>query len=101
LRVGPLYDRDPQIEIPPNYPIAIIGDASHPMTPFKGQGANTAMMDALELAELILRYQDNLQGLLGILPEFQNKSMNRASKFVMGSRNNTFFLHTPEALLNQ
>lgn len=51
----PVYDRDllrPE-SLDKVGAVTLIGDAAHPMSPFKGQGANQAILDALLLARII------------------------------------------------
>ena len=50
---GPLYDRDepprPKTKTNAISRVTAVGDAAHPMSPFKGMGANTALFDAWHL----------------------------------------------------
>jgi salicylate hydroxylase len=46
------YDRLPPRTITDG-PVWLLGDAAHAMSPFQGQGGNTAMLDALDLANLL------------------------------------------------
>jgi 2-polyprenyl-6-methoxyphenol hydroxylase-like FAD-dependent oxidoreductase len=55
----PVYDRDvldPTTLRPPDHKkrrVTLMGDAAHPMTPFKAQGANQAVADAVLLARCL------------------------------------------------
>jgi salicylate hydroxylase len=46
------YDRNPSKQIRDGN-VWLLGDAAHPTSPIQGQGGNTAMIDALALAELL------------------------------------------------
>ena len=46
------YDREPVKIVPLDPRLYLLGDASHPMSPFKSQGANQALLDAISLGNM-------------------------------------------------
>lgn len=84
--------------------ITLIGDAAHPMSPFKGQGANQALLDALALARSIatgcrLASQWREVGVRqAVLAEFESEMIERSSVKVKDSAAAAEFLHSDVVL---
>lgn len=102
----PVYDREQlSVELLQNTgSVTLIGDAAHPMSPFKGQGANQALLDALALARSIYRNGNSrsdwrLKGLRQtILKSFETEMIERASIKVADSAAAAEFLHSEIAV---
>lgn len=75
--------------------LTVIGDAAHVMTPFAGQGANLAMLDALELADCLTSNDSN--NLTVALKTFEETMINRARIFSDESFNNLNAFITEDA----
>ncbi|KAK3238973.1 hypothetical protein CYMTET_51060 [Cymbomonas tetramitiformis] len=97
LRMPPAASAQPK----PQRRVTLIGDAAHPMTPFRAQGANQALSDAVLLADSLV---DNIQkhgphaGLDAALPIFEQKMLNRSARMVIGSREKAKEVHSILAL---
>ncbi len=78
----------------------LIGDAAHPMSPFKGQGANQALLDALALARGISKNCAPLSkwreaGIRkSVLTEFEAEMLERSATKVKDSAEAAQFLHS-------
>jgi 2-polyprenyl-6-methoxyphenol hydroxylase-like FAD-dependent oxidoreductase len=80
--------------------VTLIGDAAHPMSPFKGQGANQALLDALALARGISKgcsptSQWRKVGVRqSVLSEFESEMLERSASKVNDSARAAKFLHS-------
>ena len=85
--------------------VSLIGDAAHPMSPFKGQGANQALLDALLLARTIAKECKSLPSwrTAGIkkrvLVPFEEEMLKRSASKVKDSADAAQFLHSEIVLL--
>ena len=98
----PVYDREllePEL-LAKAQKVTLIGDAAHPMSPFKGQGANQALLDALSLARIISRgcrplsqwRNDGIRK--SVLTEFESEMLERSATKVNDSAAAAQFLHS-------
>jgi 2-polyprenyl-6-methoxyphenol hydroxylase-like FAD-dependent oxidoreductase len=102
----PVYDRQllkPEL-LEKTGPVTLIGDAAHPMSPFKGQGANQALLDALALAREISKGCQPLSqwrkiGLRKhVLTAFETEMLSRSASKVKDSAAAAEFLHSEVVL---
>ena len=105
----PVYDReplDPETLRPresKHRRVTLIGDAAHPMTPFKAQGANQAVADAVLLARCLSEHvrtqgENAAKGIDAALPVFEKRMLARSSRVVRASREKAREMHSPLAL---
>jgi 2-polyprenyl-6-methoxyphenol hydroxylase-like FAD-dependent oxidoreductase len=98
----PVYDREllKSELLEKSGQVTLIGDAAHPMSPFKGQGANQALLDALSLARGIAKGCKSLShwkkaGLReSVLNEFESEMLKRSATKVKDSAAAAQFLHS-------
>jgi 2-polyprenyl-6-methoxyphenol hydroxylase-like FAD-dependent oxidoreductase len=80
--------------------VTLLGDAAHPMSPFKGQGANQALLDAITLARGISKgcnaaTQWRETGIRkSVLTEFELEMLERSASKVKDSAEAAQFLHS-------
>lgn len=98
----PVYDRELLTSelLEKGKQITLIGDAAHPMSPFKGQGANQALLDALTLAREIYKGCNSVSqwkkiGIReSVLTNFESEMLERSAIKVKDSAEAAQFLHS-------
>ncbi len=98
----PVYDREllKSELLEKSGQMTLIGDAAHPMSPFKGQGANQALLDALTLARGIFKGCKPLSNWRqagirkNVLTEFESEMLERSASKVQDSAEAAQFLHS-------
>lgn len=102
----PVYDRELLTSdlLEKSAQATLLGDAAHPMSPFKGQGANQALLDALALARAISKgcgpYSNwRVAGLRdSVLNEYEAEMLARSATKVKDSAEAAEFLHSEHVL---
>ncbi|KAI1139397.1 putative monooxygenase [Hypoxylon sp. FL0543] len=87
IRTQPLILRDAEIDSLPAGRITLLGDAVHPMTPFRGEGGVHALRDALNLGKVLSRLKSNdLNEIESLLGPYQEEVLERGVAAARASR---------------
>jgi 2-polyprenyl-6-methoxyphenol hydroxylase-like FAD-dependent oxidoreductase len=86
--------------------VTLVGDAAHPMSPFKGQGANQALLDALSLARSLYatcclrgdKITSPSNSIRDAIHKYHQEMTVRSAKKVQASAQAAQFLHTDVAI---
>lgn len=90
-----LYDREP-LATWCNGPVALLGDAAHPMLPFMAQGACQAIEDAAVLARCLLPSSTEPAEITRALKQYEATRMERATRIQSVSYFNRVVFHYPD-----
>ena len=86
VKTGPqLLQWSPPSSIP-GVGVVLIGDALHTMTPFRGAGANTALLDAFDLAQVLQEAREGGRPLCDAKEEYEKIAIPRGQGMVEFSR---------------
>jgi 2-polyprenyl-6-methoxyphenol hydroxylase-like FAD-dependent oxidoreductase len=90
IALGGCYDKNPQTKACETG-VALLGDAAHRMSPFRGEGANTAMQDSLVLAGALTNSELKMGAALSF---YEREMLDRSRKYVLISRKAADEMHT-------
>jgi len=88
-----LYDKLP-ISYGKGY-VTLLGDSAHPMSPLKGQGATTAMVNALYISRSLRKHFPNVKE---AIQEYEDNMYPNAADKVRASRDAVHFYHQASCL---
>lgn len=86
VKTGPQILQWSPPESIPGARVVLIGDALHTMTPFRGAGTNTALLDAFDLAQLLQGARDRGRPLCDVKASYEKIAIPRGQGMVEFSR---------------
>ncbi len=83
--------------------ITLLGDAAHPMVPFRAAGGNSAILDARqlvhELSALLDKSSVSSEDILRALSKFETEMISRTTPEVLGSRSAMNVMHSSNRVM--